>query len=218
MRGFERNARLAGQGGSASQGGLYKRQFPYRRRISTIYGGVLQFLIFLSFLAALSAATFIRNSFWSNGVALWSDAAGKSSRKARPHANLGMTYDILGDMKMAKEEYQRAISLEPDYLAPYGPLAVIYGKDGDLDMAMHIFQQLLTTQLALDHKVHAGMGMVYMLKGQLGLAEAEFKEALRLNPDYPTAHYNLAKVYERLGMEDSAIRHYRRYEELSSLE
>ena len=157
-----------------------------------------EFLIFLSFLAALSAATVIRNSFWESGVALWSDAASKSAGKARPHANLGMAYDILGDMEMAKakEEYQRAISLEPDYLAPYGPLAVIYGKKGDIDGAIEILSPL-TRRYPLDFKAHTALGVAYMLKGRLEEAEDEFNLALRIKPDYEIARRNMEELRKK---------------------
>lgn len=45
-------------------------------------------------------------------------------------------------------------------------------------------------------------------EGQLASAENYFNRALKLNPDYPEAHYNLGRLYEVLQQDDSANQAY----------
>lgn len=151
-------------------------------------------------------------------MALWQDVRNKSSLKARPHANIGLIYDSEGNLDMAEKEYDRAIRLEPDYLAPYGSLAVIYGKRGDVDRAIRIFLWMIPRLPNADFKAHTGLGVAYKIKGFLREAEAEFQKSLAINPDYEIANYNLAEVYEQMGLKDEALKHYKRFLETASPE
>ena len=54
--------------------------------------------------------------------------------------------------------------------------------------------------------VHNSLGRVYMFMGQLDLAIAEFKEAIRLEPDLMVSYFSLASIYiHRLADFDSGI-------------
>jgi tetratricopeptide (TPR) repeat protein len=57
----------------------------------------------------------------------------------------------------------------------------------------------------------AGRGLAYLDMGQPGMAEAEFKQALRLDPRYGEAIMGLAETYRALGRKDEAIEYYQLY-------
>lgn len=157
----------------------------------------------------LFIVAFQKNILWGSEKGLWVDVVQKSSSKARPHTNLGMVYDLDGDAAKAEGEYKKAIQLEPDYLAPYAPLAVIYGKRGDVDRAIEMFLWLIPKLPNRDPKAHTGLGVAYMVKGLLKDAEREFQEALKVDPNYEIAHYNLAEIYGQMGLKDEALKHYK---------
>lgn len=161
----------------------------------------------------LSLAAFQRNLVLINEIALWQDAAKKSPLKARPHTNVGMVYDTEGNLAQAQGEYNKAIQLEPDYLGPYGPLAVIYGKKGDVDRAIRMLLWMIPRLPQKDPKAHTALGVAYKIKGMLNEAEMEFQKALAINPHYETARYNLAQVYEQMGLRQEAFEHYKRFTE-----
>ena len=173
-------------------------------------------VFFIAIAAILSFAAFQRNTAWMGRAAIWLDAAQKAPLKARPHANVGLFYDMAGDLDSARDEYKRAIQLEPDYLAPYGPLAVIYGKKGDIDRAIDMLLWAIPRLPGKDPKFNTALGVAYRAKGMLKEAEMEFQDALRINPYYDVAHYNLAQVYEQLGLKDEALKHYRSFLETAS--
>lgn len=166
---------------------------------------------FVAIAVILSIAAFQRNILWTNKMALWQDAMVQSPLKARPHTNVGLVYDEEGAMDKAQGEYNRAIQLEPDYLAPYGPLAVIYGKKGDVDRAIRMLLWMIPRLPQKDPKAHTALGVAYKIKGMLNEAETEFQKALAINPHYGTAHYNLAQVYEQMGLKQEASEHYRKF-------
>ena len=51
--------------------------------------------------------------------------------------------------------------------------------------------------------------------GRLADAIAAYERALACDPDYVDAHYNLARLYERLGRQTAAIRHLKAYRQLT---
>ncbi|HDN79272.1 MAG TPA: tetratricopeptide repeat protein [Chloroflexi bacterium] len=56
---------------------------------------------------------------------------------------------------------------------------------------------------------HIEKGIEYARQGKLDEAVAEFKEAIRLEPDNAKAHYNLGLVYDKQGQFDQAIAEYK---------
>jgi len=156
----------------------------------------------LTVIAALALSSFWRNYQWENDLNLWSDIAGKSPLKARPHTNVGISHDQAGDISAAEEEYLISIRLDPSYLYPYAPLAVIYGKRGDIDRAMEILLWF-TSEQPLDYKARAALGVAYMRKGRFKEARVELEEALRINPDYELAKDRLSEV--RAALKDDGL-------------
>ena len=52
---------------------------------------------------------------------------------------------------------------------------------------------------------HNNLGNALRDRGLLAEAEASFRRALQLNPDYAEAHANLGNAYKEAGMKDQAI-------------
>jgi tetratricopeptide (TPR) repeat protein len=51
----------------------------------------------------------------------------------------------------------------------------------------------------------------YLQLGRTDEAIAEYERILRLNPNYPLAHYHLAQAYERKGEKEQARRYYEQF-------
>ena len=75
---------------------------------------------------------------------------------------------------------------------------------GDLDGATASFDRALAQQ-PLAHAAKTGKGIVLARKGDLKGAARVLREALVLNPDPVRAHYELGRVYQRLGDFDRAV-------------
>ncbi|NIR61601.1 MAG: type IV pilus biogenesis/stability protein PilW [Gammaproteobacteria bacterium] len=63
--------------------------------------------------------------------------------------------------------------------------------------------------------INAQLGIAYMREGKNELALGKFNKALDADPDLIDAHMGVAVLYERLGQEGKAERHYRRAVELA---
>ncbi len=94
------------------------------------------------------------------------------------------------------ELFQRAVSLEPKLAVAYAGLADAYSILGSdvlpVDVAQQRARQAANTAIALDPSVaeaHAARALVaFYYEWDWKTAETEFETALRLNPNYATAH------------------------------
>jgi len=79
-----------------------------RRRLALTLG--------LGIIAALAAATLLRNRDYATEVSLWQATAKASPRKPRVWNNLGYAREIAGDTTGAREAYLAALALDPDHV------------------------------------------------------------------------------------------------------
>lgn len=63
-------------------------------------------------------------------------------------------------------------------------------------------------------EINVGLGRGYMSQGKNEIALQKFRRALELSPNMPIAHTAIAVLYERIGDDDSAGKHYQRAAEL----
>lgn len=83
----------------------------------------------------LGSITLQRNAVWADPVSLWSDAVGKSPNKARPHQNLGESFDAMGRLDEAEREFRRAVEIQPGSITARTSLATVLQKSGRLGEA-----------------------------------------------------------------------------------
>ena len=63
----------------------------------------------------------------------------------------------------------------------------------------------VTTDIGLSHIIHNNLGIAYDTAGMYREAFTEFREALKLDPDYLEPHNNLAVIYNRMSRNEEAI-------------
>jgi tetratricopeptide (TPR) repeat protein len=74
----------------------------------------------------LSCATYKRNWVWKDAEAFWGDVVRKSPWNPRAHNNLGLAYVDQGRIYEALEEYEKALSFNPDYAEAHNNLGFVY--------------------------------------------------------------------------------------------
>lgn len=120
----------------------------------------------------------------------------------------------------------RAVELDPSYAPAYAGLAdAIYFRGGadaaSYSEALRKSEALLQKALALDETLadaHASLGLLTMNSGSdWARAEAEFKRAIELNPNYATAHQWYGEFLAYMGRFDEAIAQSVRARELDPL-
>ena len=124
--------------------------------------------------SALAVTLYRRNAVWETSLALWSDAAAKSPRKARPHAGVGLALHWLGRNEEAILPYRRAALLAQGDSAKEGSilsdLGTVLLRTGRIDEAVEVLARVVA--LAPDDS----------------LARASLATALRSRKDLAGAH------------------------------
>jgi len=95
-------------------------------------------------------------------------------------------------------------------------LLIESGDDDDLDEAedhLHQAQELTTDQSELT-LIENDLGEISMVRGEYEQALSHGKRILELDPDHPTAWYNIGKTYQAMGNLEEATAAFRRSIEL----
>jgi DNA-binding winged helix-turn-helix (wHTH) protein/Flp pilus assembly protein TadD len=125
---------------------------------------------------------------------------------AMAYADLGIAYDNSGESARAAEDLAKAYSLRDKVSERerYRITAMYYSDvTGDLEQEKEICQ-LWTQTYPRDSTARGLLGVVYATLGQREQAAAQFREALRLNPESALGYGNVAVSYIALGRIDEA--------------
>jgi tetratricopeptide (TPR) repeat protein len=112
----------------------------------------------------------------------------------------------LPDFKLANAAAAAKAAAEKKADEIQGPFnsALELTKAGKLDEAEAAFKEILTKNPGIP-QVHYNLGYIYGQKKDWAGAEAAFKKALELKPDYSDASVALARIYQDSGQGDKAM-------------
>jgi len=120
------------------------------------------------------------------------------------HFNVGVFYQGEGKLKEAKEEYEKALSLDPLNVEVHNNLGMVYKYLGRLDMAIAKYRKAI----ALDpqyKKAHCNLATALYLKGDLDAATSESKLAIALDPNDLEGYNILGLIYKKQNKTHEAI-------------
>ena len=133
----------------------------------------------------------------------------------------------LEGLRRGVEYFQQAIRLDPDYALAYAGLADSYLLMGSVEYgALHPNEALQSAKIAtlealrLDGtlaEAHASLGYVRLFDWDWSEAEKEYRRAVELNPNYPTAHHWYALYLTAMGRHAEAVAEIKRAQELDPL-
>ncbi|MGD2125520.1 MAG: tetratricopeptide repeat protein [Desulfobacteraceae bacterium] len=117
------------------------------------------------------------------------------------------------DRKKAREHYEQALKLDPDYTAAWMMLAFTHVSDvmtglsesprDSIKRALEISQK--TSERWPESYRHTFMNMIYSIQGQLEKAIAEGEKAIALDPNDPRNHILLATALNARARPEEAI-------------
>ena len=172
--------------------------FFLEKRKHFIVAGTVVVLVF-------SSMAYVRNEVWQSDISLWSDVVKKAPKKARGYNNLGQAYSTRkgGDGK-AKEFFEKAIALDPEYPQPYYNLGVICDGKGESEKAKAFYEKAIALDPEYLSPVN-NLAILYGQQGELDRAIETLRKALKVSPLYVVGHDNLGVAYEQKGDMPQAI-------------
>ncbi len=118
----------------------------------------------------------------------------KKIRHAPSNIKLGLIFLYNNLIKDAIEQFETALSIDPDSAAALSNLGLAYIQVGNNNKAIQYLKQALSKNKNYADVYH-NLGLAYLNEKQHYRALQNFQEAIRMNPNYDKAHYNLAIVY-----------------------
>jgi tetratricopeptide (TPR) repeat protein len=163
----------------------------------------------LAVCVALGVALHRRARVWESAISLWSDAAGKSPHKARPHMNLGYALTPI-DPARAVDEYQLALKLGAnDFTIDFDELKQdLAGALLNLhryDEGIAILKELLATAPPTP-QLETNLAIAFLESGKLDEARAAAERVAARFPGYAPARHTLGQLAFARGAFDEAKR------------
>jgi len=154
-----------------------------------------------------SGLSYARNGVWASALTLWSDAADKSPRKARPLNNLGLAWEEKGRIGDAENVYRQAQESNPDNVEVMVNLGALLGKTNRTSEALKILKRAIEIKPSLTSG-YVNLGNVYLVRKEYQQAEEMFRRVVTQN--------NNASAWASLG--DALLGQARNAEAIEALE
>lgn len=111
--------------------------------------------VMIGVMLLLAPTAYARNAVWVSRVALWEDSVKKSPRKSRPHNNLGNSYFLVGESRLALRHYKLAAELDQDNAEAFYNIGMVYkslGVDGLAERYYQVYVEKMQARRALLEK------------------------------------------------------------------
>ena len=159
--------------------------------------------------AALAVMTFSQAKVWHDSVSLFTHAIEVAGPSATMCVDLGAAYEAKGDAAAAREQYEKAIALDPGNRAAENRIAGLLAREGKLDEAVLHYLGVLGRRPD-DPETVNNLGIVWAKQGRLLDAIASFRKALAAKPQDPAmVHTNLGNALLLSGRAEEAVEEYR---------
>jgi TolA-binding protein len=126
-----------------------------------------------------------------------------NKKEARVFNNLGVTSFHSGALEKAKEQFSRALELDPEFAEVYNNLGLVYTESGEESKATEAFEK--ATALNPDMAAaYSNLGYLFHKRGRYERAIEMYNEALGRSANSSSAYTNLGNAYFKLGKYEDA--------------
>lgn len=118
---------------------------------------------------------------------------------AEAHTFLGWTYSFQGRLDDAIEECKIAIEVDPDFGNPYNDIgAYLIEKEMYKEAIPWLEKAVNAKRYESYHYPHYNLGRAYIAQGMMKRAMEEFRQAVKIAPDYSLAQEALEKLTRQI--------------------
>ena len=109
---------------------------------------------------------------------------------------IGHTYDLMGDMAKAKENYIKANSIKNDIDQVHMNLGRVYAREGNIEAAVTEFEMalVLAENARLKAEIFYTLGNFKVQSNDITTAMEYMEHSVAADPEYPLAYVGLGKV------------------------
>jgi tetratricopeptide (TPR) repeat protein len=150
---------------------------------------------------AMTVATRIQAGYWQNSATLFGRTIAVTKNNFLIHNNYGLYLSRQGRYDEAIEHFKEAVRIYPLYLTARQNIYLAFREQGKFDEVIAWLTEELKERKDWPnvHEMYNGLGMAYEHKGNLTLAEQNYRMALSIKPDYEMARNNLASMLSKQG-------------------
>jgi Flp pilus assembly protein TadD len=149
-------------------------------------------------LACFIVVTWTQVGYWRNSIALFDHALKVTGDTDLILQNRGSVFSKLGNYKLAIEDYNKAIEINPRYLEAYTNRGATYVKLGNFEQAILDFGKAAELN-PQDADTYYNRGVAYNRLGNYEQAILDYDRAIEINPNFANAYYNRGVSHEKLG-------------------
>ena len=118
--------------------------------------------------------------------------------------SLGLLYEQEGKLDQAREAYERALGLNPDYADSHNNLGAMHLKAGEIEKAVRAFRKAHEIDVQAPQPL-VNLGNAYLQVKRFQDAASAFGKALQMGPDSAELHHNLGYAFLESGRLDDAL-------------
>ena len=122
------------------------------------------------------------------------------------HFNLGITLKELGDFQSAVNCYKKVLEIDPNFINAHNNLGILFKELGDFKKAINrVFKELNKKYFAISHN---NLGACLMELKNFEKSKECYEKAIKIEPNYISALFNLANAFNILGDQKRAITYF----------
>ena len=172
----------------------------YRRGLFRLLASVAAVAI----VASLGYLTLKQTAVWKNSITVWSRAIEmEPDRVPFYYANRGLEFRKNGLFARAMDDYNRAISLDPDFVRAYIGRGDVFKEMGRTGQALEDYGAAIA--LAPSAVAYTNRGIVFGETGQSDKALADFNAAIAIDGSYADAYVGRGLLFVEKGRPDLAV-------------
>jgi protein O-GlcNAc transferase len=124
------------------------------------------------------------------------------------HNICGVVREGLGQFDAARENYELAIKIKPDYAEVHYNLGNVLKRTGDLKEATDSYMSAI--KFKPDYAdAYYNMGTALQEQGDLEAAIVSYEKAIIIRPDYPECYFNMGNAQQQMGDLEAATDSYK---------